>query len=499
MKKLFSGFALIAALVACGGGNDSGQSLLNNQTIYGFDAKGMPYSATINAKNNSYRYSKFDPVTGVTTTDTSVALIPSAANPSIYSISGHDQHTLAVDASQLTVLASTKSSVEALPEPTVFAAQPLTSFADIAGSYYLYSNLPYWYRINIASNGTITLDCKSFVYTESLEGSTLSLDFCEDFVAGSASIQPLTSPFWKITYSFMGNDVVNGNFTFEHTATMMFAKTATGRIAYRGAISAGSCSPASASCNPEFFNTLKAYQEAKNYAAPIAWPGTWAFNRQGGSSTVLSLRTTGTGTTSSGLNVASTLPFTLGNPDFQSVIEINMDKSLLGLNLTSYSTHTSIVNNLTGAIMVSGSDSDGQSHLNNFGGQLATADTRGIGSLNSSAIFEKIPLETKKIYIPATGVSGPYTLTIPEELTRVDSSMEVSIEVYNPNGPEVYSSTPITEGQDFFFNPFLGTIVFRAPVPSIDDQVRPVRITVKYALAPLGMTNRPDSWGVRVK
>lgn len=79
---------------------------------------------------------------------------------------------------------------------------------------------------------------------------------------------------------------------------------------------------------------------------------------------------------------------------------------------------------------------------------------------------------------PARGVSGPYSVSNPNGVT---GSEKVQIVVRDRNQPTVIlKSTLLTRASDYEFEPFSGQIVFRAPVPSFDDQLNPVTIRVTY-------------------
>lgn len=79
---------------------------------------------------------------------------------------------------------------------------------------------------------------------------------------------------------------------------------------------------------------------------------------------------------------------------------------------------------------------------------------------------------------PARGVSGPYSVSNPNGVT---GSEKVQIVVRDRNQPTVIlKSTLLTRSSDYEFEPFSGQIVFRAAVPSFDDQLNPVTIRITY-------------------
>ncbi len=80
--------------------------------------------------------------------------------------------------------------------------------------------------------------------------------------------------------------------------------------------------------------------------------------------------------------------------------------------------------------------------------------------------------------IPARGVSGPYSLSNPN---GVQGTEKVELVVRDRNQPSVILRiTQLARFSDYEFEPFSGKILFRAPVPSIDDQLNPVSIRVTY-------------------
>lgn len=79
---------------------------------------------------------------------------------------------------------------------------------------------------------------------------------------------------------------------------------------------------------------------------------------------------------------------------------------------------------------------------------------------------------------PARGVSGPYSVSNPNGVT---GSEKVEILVRDRNQPTVVlKSTLLARNGDYEFEPFSGQILFRAPVPSFDDQLNPVTIRITY-------------------
>lgn len=79
---------------------------------------------------------------------------------------------------------------------------------------------------------------------------------------------------------------------------------------------------------------------------------------------------------------------------------------------------------------------------------------------------------------PARGVSGPYSVSNPNGVT---GSEKVEILVRSRNQPAlVIKTTALSRTLDYEFEPFSGQILFKSPIPSVDDQLNPVSIRVTY-------------------
>ena len=79
---------------------------------------------------------------------------------------------------------------------------------------------------------------------------------------------------------------------------------------------------------------------------------------------------------------------------------------------------------------------------------------------------------------PARGVSGPYSVSSPNGVSGSEKIEIVTRDRFRP--ANIIKVTPVTRGQDYEFEPFSGQILFRAPVPSFDDQLNPVSVRVVY-------------------
>lgn len=100
------------------------------------------------------------------------------------------------------------------------------------------------------------------------------------------------------------------------------------------------------------------------------------------------------------------------------------------------------------------------------------------GAVTASAFVADDTLRQVVDEFPARGVSGPYSVSNPNGVT---GSEKVEIVVRDRNQPtHILKTTLLTRNVDYEFEPFSGEILFRAPVPSFDDQLNPVSIRVTY-------------------
>ena len=78
----------------------------------------------------------------------------------------------------------------------------------------------------------------------------------------------------------------------------------------------------------------------------------------------------------------------------------------------------------------------------------------------------------------ALGISGPYPVSNPN---GVSGTERVEIVTRDRNQPAlVLSAVPLTRFTDYEFEPFSGRLLFRRPVPSLDERLNPVSIRVTY-------------------
>jgi hypothetical protein len=79
---------------------------------------------------------------------------------------------------------------------------------------------------------------------------------------------------------------------------------------------------------------------------------------------------------------------------------------------------------------------------------------------------------------PGRGVSGPYSVTNPNGLVNSEK-IELLIRSRFQQ-TQILKVTPLARNVDYEFEPFSGKIVFRSPIPSVDDQLNPVSIRITY-------------------
>ena len=79
---------------------------------------------------------------------------------------------------------------------------------------------------------------------------------------------------------------------------------------------------------------------------------------------------------------------------------------------------------------------------------------------------------------PARGVSGPYSVSNANGVTGSEKIEILTRDRFRP--VNIIKVTPVTRNLDYEFEPFTGQILFRAPVPSFDDQLNPISIRVIY-------------------
>ena len=100
------------------------------------------------------------------------------------------------------------------------------------------------------------------------------------------------------------------------------------------------------------------------------------------------------------------------------------------------------------------------------------------GAVTANAFVAQQSLRQVIDEFPARGVSGPYSVSNPSGVT---GSEKIEIVVRDRNQPGVVlKTTALTRSLDYEFEPFSGQILFKSPVPSVDDQLNPVSVRVTY-------------------
>ena len=81
---------------------------------------------------------------------------------------------------------------------------------------------------------------------------------------------------------------------------------------------------------------------------------------------------------------------------------------------------------------------------------------------------------------PARGVSGPYSVSNPNGVSGSEKIEILTRDRFRP--VNIIKVTPVSRNFDYEFEPFSGQILFRAPIPSFDDQLNPISIRVVYEI-----------------
>lgn len=100
------------------------------------------------------------------------------------------------------------------------------------------------------------------------------------------------------------------------------------------------------------------------------------------------------------------------------------------------------------------------------------------GRASVTAFASKDNLRQVVDEIPGKGISGPYNARFPN---GVQNTEKVEIIVRDRNAPSVILRvTPQVRLIDYDFEPFSGRILFKSPVPSLDENLNPVSIRITY-------------------
>ncbi len=109
-------------------------------------------------------------------------------------------------------------------------------------------------------------------------------------------------------------------------------------------------------------------------------------------------------------------------------------------------------------------------------------------NVNVTAFASKDSLRQVVDELPGKGISGPYTSKFPNGIQNTE---KVEILVRDRNSPAVIlRATPQVRLIDYDFEPFSGRILFKSPVPSLDENLNPVSIRISYEVEEGG----PQYW-----
>lgn len=100
------------------------------------------------------------------------------------------------------------------------------------------------------------------------------------------------------------------------------------------------------------------------------------------------------------------------------------------------------------------------------------------GSVTANGFVAQQTLRQVADEFPARGVSGPYSVSNPNGVAGSEKIEIVTRDRYRATN--ILKTTPVARSLDYEFEPFSGQILFRAPVPSFDDQLNPISIRVTY-------------------
>ncbi len=100
------------------------------------------------------------------------------------------------------------------------------------------------------------------------------------------------------------------------------------------------------------------------------------------------------------------------------------------------------------------------------------------GNLIANAYVARQSLSQVVDEFSGRGVSGPYSVS---RSNGIEGSEKIEILVRDRNQPStIIKTTALGRSTDYEFEPFSGQILFKSPIPSVDDQFNPVSIRVTY-------------------
>lgn len=101
-----------------------------------------------------------------------------------------------------------------------------------------------------------------------------------------------------------------------------------------------------------------------------------------------------------------------------------------------------------------------------------------VGSVTANAFAAQQNYRQITDEFPARGVSGPYSVSNPNGVSGSEKIEVLTRDRFRPTN--IIKVTPVSRNLDYEFEPFSGQILFRAPLPSFDDQLNPISIRVTY-------------------
>lgn len=98
--------------------------------------------------------------------------------------------------------------------------------------------------------------------------------------------------------------------------------------------------------------------------------------------------------------------------------------------------------------------------------------------VNATVFASKDSLRQVVDEMPGKGISGPYTAKYPNGIQNTE---KVELVVRDRNAPAVILRVvPQVRDIDYSFEPFSGNILFKSPVPSLDENLNPISIRISY-------------------
>ena len=87
------------------------------------------------------------------------------------------------------------------------------------------------------------------------------------------------------------------------------------------------------------------------------------------------------------------------------------------------------------------------------------------------------------VEIPGNGTSGPYAFQALGATSGLTGSEKVEVLIRDRNQNSVIiKATPMSRLTDYEFEPFSGRILFRTPIPSVDEDLNPISVRITYVV-----------------